>query len=182
MAEGIMREFETHHPLIEAKVLIDYLFAYADLDEDGNPTNYALTRNGIQALGISRKLPLKDRVMGRGDAEIALDHDHWATCSEQQQKALLDHELHHLSVKVNRHGLVDVDDIGRPKIVLRKHDAEFGWFKIVAERNGVSSVERLQASALFDEYGQAFWPEIASIFQSHGESRITKLEARAVTR
>jgi hypothetical protein len=180
MADKLLNEFETHKPLREAQVSIDYLFAFADRDEDGNPTNNALSKNGVRALGIARKIPLKERVMGRGDAEITLDHDHWESITEQEQAALLDHELHHISIKVNQHGIVDVDDIGRPKILLRKHDADFGWFKIVAERHGARSIECQQAKSLFDNYGQAFWPEIANFI--HSDNRITKLEAKALAR
>ena len=160
MANGLLVEYETHKPLLDARVKIDFVFAFSDKDEGGNPTNNALSKNGVKALGITRKIPLKDRVLGRGDAEIALDGDWWEAATAEAQAALLDHELHHLSLKIDKRGLVR-DDIGRPIIVLRKHDYEFGWFNIIAERHGKHSQERIAATRMMDEAGQYFWPEFA---------------------
>ena len=157
MANGILVEYETHKPLLDARVKIDFVFAFSDKDDNGNPTNNALSKNGVKALGIARKIPLKDRVLGRGDAEIALDGDWWEGASAEAQSALLDHELHHLSIKIDKRGLVR-DDIGRPIIVLRKHDYEFGWFNIIAERHGKHSQECIYAHAIMDQAGQYYWP------------------------
>lgn len=161
LANSLLNEFETHKPLTQCDVKIDLVFAHADVDEKGRPTNDALTKNGIKALGITRKISLKDRVLGRGDAEIALDGDWWKHASADEQAALLDHELHHISVKSDKAGNAQFDDIGRPQIKLRKHDVEVGWFKCIAERHGAASLERIQAKAIMDGAGQFFWPEIA---------------------
>jgi hypothetical protein len=50
------------------------------------------------------------------------------------------------------------DDLKRPKLKLRKHDVEVGWFAIVAGRHGSASLEIEQAKAVMDSYGQLFWP------------------------
>lgn len=160
MANEILCRYETHKPVLDARVKIDFVFAYADLDDDGNPTNDAIRRNGVKALGMTRKMASKDRAMGRGDAEITLDHDWWDKASEAERTALLDHELNHIQVKINQHGVISRDDLGRPQLIMRKHDVDIGWFKIVAERNGEASLERIQARAIMDASGQYFWPEI----------------------
>lgn len=174
-ANQLLNKFETHKPLLIAEVKIDFVFAFADKDEKtGAPLNDALTHNGIKALGVARKIPLKDRALGRGDAEIALDGDHWAKCTAEEQDALLDHELHHIAVKMDRQGNIQYDDLGRPLIVLRKHDVEVGWFKCVAERHGLASVERIQARAIMDNVGQYFWPDIAPrLTISTGKTSVT---------
>jgi hypothetical protein len=160
LANSILCEFESHQPVLDAHVRIDFVFAYGDVDDNGNRTSDALTKNGVKCLGICRKMPLKDRAMGRGDAEISLDGDWWNEASEDERKALLDHELHHVAVKVTKSGAPILDDLNRPKLWMRPHDVDFGWFKIVAERHGDSSTERIQAKLLFDNYGQSFWPFI----------------------
>jgi len=160
MAEAIMSEFLTYKELLEAKVKIDFLFAYAEKGEDGSPMGHALTKHGIRALGITRKIGIKDRVMGRGDAEVALDGDWWEEATPARRRALLDHELHHIEVKLDEDGVVIRDDLKRPKLKLRKHDVEVGWFAIVAGRHGSSSIEIEQAKAVMDSYGQLFWPAI----------------------
>ena len=160
MAEQIIGEFISHKPLSEANVKIDFLMAYADVSEDGESKGHALTKNGIKALGITRKLSLKDRAMNRGDAEVCLDGDWWEEATEGQRRALLDHEIHHLEVKVDEEGVVIRDDLKRPKLRLRKHDVEVGWFAIIAGRHGSNSIEIQQAKSVMDSYGQLFWPSI----------------------
>jgi len=160
MADEILRQFETHQPLIDSGVTVDLVFAYAEKDEKtGEPIGDALSKNGVKALGICRKIPLKDRAMGRADAEISIDGDWWEDSTDEERRALLDHELHHIAVKIDKRGLVR-DDLGRPVLQLRKHDFEVGWFKVIAARHGDNSQERLQARHVMGLMGQYFWPDI----------------------
>lgn len=161
LAQELLKKYDSHKPLVELEVKIDFVFAFADTNDKGIETNNALSKNGIKALGITRKIPLKDRVLGRGDAEIALDGGWWQKASGDEQAALLDHELHHIAVKTDKVGNPQFDDIGRPQIQLRKHDAEIGWFRCIAERHGAASMERQQAKSLMDNLGQWFWPDVA---------------------
>lgn len=160
VAEKVIEEFPSYKPIVEAKVKIDYLFAFAEVSEDGEIKGCALTKHGNRALGITRKISIKDRVMGRGDAEVCLDGDWWEGTTPARRRALLDHELHHLEVVVDEYGEVIRDDLKRPKLRLRKHDVEVGWFALVAGRHGGASLEIEQAKALMDSYGQLFWPAI----------------------
>lgn len=161
MAEAILAEFDTHKPLVASGAKIDFVFAFPDYDDTtGLALNDALTHNGCKALGVARKIGLKDRALGRGDAEISLDGHWWERHSEPEQRALLDHELHHLTPKIDKRGMV-TDDLGRPVIVMRKHDFEVGWFHVIAERHGIASGEHKQARELMEVAGQYYWPEIA---------------------
>jgi hypothetical protein len=167
--EGLLKIARTllnavpEHQLIERhKVKVDYLFAFADTDEDGQPINNALNKNGIRALGLCRKIGLKDRAKGMGDVEILIDHDHWKTIPEAEQRALLDHEMTHIQVCVNQRDEPKLDAIGRPKIKIRKHDVEVGWFASVAQRHGAASIEQIQAKQILDKAGQYFWPELVA--------------------
>lgn len=158
MANEILFKFETHEPLISAGVTTDFVFAYPDLDEaTGEPIGDAIKHHGTKALGLCRIIPLKDRAMGRADTEITIDSPWWDEATEDEQRALLDHELHHIAVKMDKRGLVR-DDLGRPVIQLRKHDVEIGWFKAVGARHGRNSMERIQARQIMCDMGQYFWP------------------------
>lgn len=165
LAAELIGKYEPHKPLAAVPVKLDFVFAYADTDDDGNPVNDALTLHGYKALGITRKLALKDRAMGRGDAEICMDGDWWQKASPDEQAALLDHELHHCSVKCDRAGNIQFDDLGRPQIKLRKHDVEVGWFAVIAQRHGLASQERIQARWIMDSAGQFYWPDLAPAVQ-----------------
>ena len=155
IADELMARYESHASLSDKHVKIDFLFAFAARDEvTGEISGDALTHGGIKALGIARKLGAKDRAKGLGDAEICLDGDWWETHDREEQEALLDHELHHLCA-TNK-----VDDLGRPIIKLRKHDYQFGWFTVIAERHGVHSQERKQAASIMEIAGQFYFPEM----------------------
>jgi len=159
LANQILCEYETHKPLLDARVRIDLVFARAKEDKFGQPVGHAISRNGRKALGRARKLPPRQRIMGRGDAEILLDWHWWHQEAEpDEQRALLDHELHHLRVDLNPNGTVKQDWAGRPKLVLRHHDFEFGWFTAIAQRHGAASQEVSQAKTILDSCGQFYWP------------------------
>ena len=168
MAKGLLREFESHQPLVDHKVTIDFLFAFAERDAKGNRKNDALKLHGYRALGIAKKTSLKDRAKGLADAEILLDGDWWEEATVEQQRALLDHELHHLAA------MGDTDDLGRPLLEMRQHDYHFGWFREIAQRHGAASQERVQAEILMETGGQYFWPGIRDAMTTG--DRATKLE------
>jgi hypothetical protein len=163
LARVVLCKFDNYECLLDAKIKIDFVFASADKDEDGNPKGPALKHRGRPALGITRPTKLKERVMGRGDAEVTLDADWWATASNAECEALLDHELYHINLKVNKDGSIAFDDIGRPVLVMRKHDVEIGWFSVVADRHGAKSQEQQQAKHIFEVYQQSFWPELLEV-------------------
>ena len=106
MAKQVVSLLSTLGPEYEFlnKVKVDYIFAYADLGEDGERSNDAITHNGHRAYGLCRIINLRDRAKGNGDAEILLDHDYWAEITEPEQRALLDHELTHIQVCLTKAG------------------------------------------------------------------------------
>lgn len=176
LAKELIEKYESHKPLAQIEPKIDYVFAYGDVDDEGRQLNDALTKGGLKALGITKIIALKERALSRGDVEISLDGDWWKQATEEQQAALLDHELHHVSIKADKSGNVQYDDLGRPKIKLRKHDAEFGWFKCIADRHKEASQERIQAKALMDFSGQYFWPEFATTVQITSGDKSTTVD------
>lgn len=165
MAKSILEQFETHKPLLDAKVKIDFVMAYGDRDENDNLTGPAITSGGFQSLGVARKMPVKDRAMGRGDCEVMLDGDFWddEAIPEARKRAVLDHELHHFQVVKDEEDVLLLDSCDRPKLKLRRHDVEVGWFRVVAVRHGAESHERVQAKTLLDGDGQVFWPDILNL-------------------
>jgi hypothetical protein len=175
MALGVMRRYDNHKPLLDAKVKIDFVFALGACDEDGKRIADAIVKRGRVVLGQTRVVNLKDRAKGMGDAEIVLDGDRWPAFSEDEAQAILDHELCHIGVKTDRHGNAKTDDLQRPMLKLREHDFEAGWFTIVAERHGRASQERQQAKQLFDEHGQSYWPGLFNQ-QEVGPTRVSNLE------
>jgi hypothetical protein len=150
---------QPHQELLRsAEPKIDFLFAYGPRNEHtGVVMGPALTHHGVPAQALCRINNLKKRVLGLGDAEISIDADNWKEFDEEEQRALLDHELYHLEPTG------DTDGIGRPKLRIRKHDFDVGWFAVIARAHGKASAERRQAKSILDAAGQFFWPDLIPI-------------------
>lgn len=141
-----------YHPdLKTSEASIDLLYVYADEDQ------IPLSCHGYPAQAVVRVTSSKERVAGRGDAEIVIDKENYQDLSDAQKNALIDHELYHLKVMKDRHGVIMVDDHRRPKIEMRKHDREYGWFDIIAQRHGEASLEVKQARDLIAGVGQLYF-------------------------
>lgn len=132
-----------HGPLRDAGVTVDLLFAKKRPDDSGeiNPESHALKLHGYPVAAMVKANAYKARVQGHADAEIIIDGDRWDEWSDDEKDALIDHELEHLELKTDKDGNVRRDDLDRPKLRVRLHDHEFGWFDAVARRHGRASFE-----------------------------------------
>lgn len=145
-----------HHEDLEL-VTVTGLFAF-----DTESSLPVLKHQGYAAGAVVRITPLKDRALGMADATIVVDRAGWLTLSQRQRAALIDHELTHLTVKTEEEeGVKDpvivFDAVGRPKLLMRKHDHQFGWFDEVAQRHGEASPEVRQARVLMESSGQLYF-------------------------
>lgn len=174
-AQAVLEEHESHKPLVEAKVKIDFVFAFGERNDKEELVSDAIRKYGARALAITRKISEKDRSKGLGDAEILIDHDYWDEADEAVQKALLDQQLHYLEVlHEEENNAVIRDSNGRPKLKLRKPDVQVSWFKVIALRNHVFSQECIQARAIFDQHGQAFFPWLATEVEAVEEEPVPR--------
>ena len=149
--EKVMKE--NHGELHAAGVTITALIARS---EDGP----ALKVGGREALGCIRVTKLTERTLGLGDALMILDGESMMAWSSKRLQAVIDHELRHLMLAKNkRTGEIQRDDEGRPKLRIRPHDFEFGWFARTAELYGEESYEVSQAREIVAaQFVQNFLP------------------------
>lgn len=139
-----------HPEAHNAGVKIDLLSVASDKDGP------ALKHQGYPAAAIIRVIGIKERTKGAGDVEILFDEEQYMEMSDAEKDALIDHELEHIEVKMDGKR-AKLDCRGRPKIGMRKHDYQFGWFSSIAERHGIASGEVQQANALFLREKQTFF-------------------------
>lgn len=144
----IMRAYQPE--LIEYDVRITYLFASSSTDRP------AVSVGGYPCYAKVKIVPLVQRADGRADAEIVIDKLAWESADDVQREAMLAHELWHLDLH-RKDGTPQFDDAGRPKLKMRKHDVQHGWFHAIADRYGDSSVEVLQAKQFADKHGQLYF-------------------------
>lgn len=133
-------------------VTIAALFVY-----DLEASEPVLTHGGYPAQAVCRITPLRDRALGVADAVIVIDRWNWLLLSAKQRDALIDHELHHLDRVVDEEtDEPKTDAVDRPKLAIRKHDHQFGWFDAIAQRHGDASPEVRQAKQLIASTGQLY--------------------------
>jgi hypothetical protein len=147
-------------------VHIDLLMAFAPENEAGEKLGPALKLRGYGCNAIVKIIGLMDRVMGRGDAQIVLDGDRWDKLSPEQRDAILDHEMQHLIIARNVDGETVIDTHGRPKLKMRLHDREFGFFDIIAERHGEASAEVEQCKGWMEDAGAVYFPFMKTLKES----------------
>lgn len=146
--EKIKAEFH-----VELKIVtVVALFVFDD--ESSEPV---LKHQGYPAGAVVSITPLKERCLGIADALIVVDRAGWVAMSQRQREALVDHELTHLTVATDKEtGAPLCDARGRPKVVMRMHDHQFGWFDEIAEQHGENSPEVRQARSFVDSCRQLY--------------------------
>lgn len=164
--------YEHHGELIGVRV--NALFCFDE--ESSEPV---LTHQGYPAQAFIKVTALRDRTLGVADAVIVADRSTWLTLTQPQRNALIDHELTHLARVLDKEsGKPKFDALGRPKLRIRQHDHQFGWFDEVAQRHGDASPEIRQSKQLMAQAGQLYFefgawtrPAASEPAMAHGETR-----------
>lgn len=156
---------ETEYPAIAgmtSQIEIGVLFVSSD-----KPDKPALTHSGYPAAATIRVVSEEDRAAGGPDVILSIDHDRWEELNENERYALIHHELHHLDpVKlrpsIDGGSFCDVDNLGRPKIKLRRHDFEIGGFNTIVERHKDDCIEWQSIKKVHDRFHQRLLPFYAN--------------------
>jgi hypothetical protein len=159
--EAIIKTMADYHGAkADAGVKVLTLMVSPTLDENDDPVGPAITVAGHKAAAKTKILSLKDRVVTGCDAETQIDADVWDESSDEERTALIDHELTHLELRVDDQGGVIRDDVDRPKLRIRKHDRQFGFFDVVAHRHGIASFEVRECRRFLEseDYQQCYLP------------------------
>jgi hypothetical protein len=149
---AIERMQHAYHPDL-SRVRVGALFVF-----DDETTLPCLKHQGYSAAAVVRISPLRDRALGMADAVIVVDRFTWLTLSAESRDALVDHELEHLDRVIDEETQKPkYDTLGRPKLRMRRHDHQYGWFDGVAARHGEHSMEVLQAKQLIEQTQQLYF-------------------------
>lgn len=139
LVDSVMRAY--HTPLADAGVTTHALFA-RDYDETTGDAIQAVKRAGYPAAAKISVTSLADRARGIPDAKLVIDEYSWKHLDANRRRALIDHELQHLELSVDFHTMeIKLDDLERPKLKLRVHDFEVGYFRAVVLRHGKAAIE-----------------------------------------
>ena len=107
-----------------------------------NDPDKPLLLHGRACEATIRKVSLRDRRLGiDAEAVLTICPSCWKTLNEDEQLGLIDHELTHISIVLDKNNRPARDKDKRIKIKIRPHDLEIGWFDECYERHGASSAE-----------------------------------------
>lgn len=122
LAQKLIDSVDDHEPLRDDRVRVECVYR-----------DKATKSKGRTTLGKARKLSGLNAFLANPEAEqrdlfvVEIAEDCWDQLTDEQQLALVDHELSHLRV--------DYDDDGTPQLSIRAHEVEeFGG---VIERHGL---------------------------------------------
>lgn len=138
----------THKRLLDAGVTFHLAYTWPQLMHQGYPAG-----------AVVEIVSLKLRSRGQADAAVTIDADSWEEQSEDERRGLLDHELTHLLVVIDKDtGKPKLDAAGRPKLKMRKHDYFLGGFTEVVERHKIAAPEARGYRAINRDWGQTLLP------------------------
>ena len=121
-------------------------------DIDGKPS---LKNCGFPAAAKVSLVSAKDRIHKKIDVLIMIDGAGWSQMSEDQRRAILDHEMEHVQIDLS----AEPSDDGRPKLVMKEEDYCVWGFRSVALRHGNNSMEVACAKQLLDFAGDVLWQD-----------------------
>ena len=156
--------------------------------EDITQANIALAWNlswkpdidGSATLGKCRKVGSLDRELMAFDFVIILLREFWesADVSDDQRRALLDHQLCHGAVVLDKNGEPVEDERGRKVYRMRKHDIE--EFSQVVERHGTyeRDLEKFAKALQKSKQGKLFPPNEAQPGPKAGSKSLPSTRSR----
>ena len=171
-----------HHELTDAELRVAFVMC-RKFDAEDNPIP-SLKFAGGHAAAITRKVSARRKAHDPHDVEIEADGMRWTDMSTAQKTALLDHELSHIRLKTDRHGIVQQDENGRVKVglvpddivltafleIIRRHgDAALEWTSITAAHTAASEVH-----AVYEESSDTEAEEVNDAAPPDDEPRPTR--------
>lgn len=138
---AMMDDAIRHHPHLvenEVKIAIVMIAGY-DKEDMLVP---ATKEHGAYSPGMVSLVKGKRRVNNQNDVEIFLDQHFVDHSPREKTVALIDHELEHVQMVLDRNGIVSVDETtGRKKLKLKPDDWTLTGFLSVVRRHGDNANE-----------------------------------------
>lgn len=138
---------------------LDQVGVTVGLMEARNLDGPALKDRGREVLAVTRVNSLRDRAEGKPDATITIDAVEFAALPHERKVAILDRALTALELVVDeKAGGLKRDDLGRPKLKLRRPDYQTSGYWDVIDRHGKEAQESQDYQTLNKEFSQRCFP------------------------
>jgi hypothetical protein len=137
LVKQIMETYHSQLYDLEVKVAITMVSKF-DTEDQLLP---CLRLHGNAAFAVIHLVRGSQRVHVNHDAEISIDAFNWTNANEETRIAVIDHELEHIIIAKDRHGIVKKDDNDHVKLRMKADDYALTGFYAVIERHGINSAE-----------------------------------------
>lgn len=148
----VMREYFPNLSILDPKPRITILMAHSEKVP-------ALKLHGWPCAAVIKIVKGEERANGGPDVRILVDAFLWAGMKDRRRRALLAHELHHLSIKTHIHEDAarlgcPLDDYGRPDFKTRPADWQAEGFRQLVEWFGDDALEKIELGKIIQDVGQ----------------------------
>jgi hypothetical protein len=123
-----------------------------------------------------------ERMQAEHHPDLAKVTIHWQKLGPAHMNALIDHELEHLTTVLDVDtGKPKFDGQNRPKLQMRQHDHQLGWFDAIARRHGEASPEICQARELLEQTKQLYF-DFGQVIAARSAPEVKARKQRGGTR
>lgn len=140
-----------HTDLLDAGAVVKAISIYPELDDAGRPKSPAIKHGGAPAAAQIKVASVRERVIGNCDAIMEIDGYRWNSLDDGSRMALIDHELEHLVVTVDKSGAPQRHDDGRPKLSTKPDDWSLTGFVDVVKRHGAKALEAMAIKSVAEQ-------------------------------
>lgn len=105
---------------------------------------------GAQAYACIHTVRPSQRLRVQHDAELTIDAFLWEDMGMPQKIAILDHELTHLAIRLDKQGKPKLDDHGFIRLRCVNHDYDISGFYQIVRRHGMKSIEWNRVSSVYN--------------------------------
>ena len=151
------RMMGSHHAELAAeKVRVAVLMVMPPVNKDGDKIGPAVQQGGVEATAKIKVASAGERVLADVDAIMEIDGERWGTLSPKTQAALVDHELEHLIVQVDKKGLTRRHPDGVPVLATQPDDWHLTGFESIVKRHGRHALEAMAIGELYENRQMVF--------------------------
>ena len=173
--QTLLESSELHADIHAVGVTVAVLW---HIPQDGK--DEPLTFHGTPCYAFIKISGKQQRALGIADAVMTIDQAKWKELGEARRRALLAHELFHLTVARDVNDQPKRDDFNRPVLRCRPHDIQIGWFRAIAAEYGDTANEVVQAREMVSRDRQFFFSFIGDVeVTPPSKNRPTKKQAAA---
>ncbi len=145
-----------HRRLAAEKVRVAVLMIHPPVNKDGDKIGPAIKHAGVEVAGRIKVATARERVLAEVEAIMEIDAEFWDTLVIESQAALIDHELEHLVILIDKEGVTRRHPGNLPVLATQPDDWMLTGFRSVVDRHGAHALEAMAIRELYEGFQMVF--------------------------